>query len=1072
MNKLGKVAVAAVALVGGLSVFAADCVSVKPLALYRTEKAQDVQFYDAAGRALFLGAHPGAKLVVAPLGAVRANVPLKEAEVGKAGLPIDDPSFWRETSKVELNTGDHLKVRRGGYAVSAFVPATCDLALTPDKNGQRTHYSQCFHRLWYDRDLNELSQNISQHLGATHAPTNAAYVRFLVPWSPYDQFRELRLVPANYAKRRDYGPEGSAHPGEIVLPARPKCQEVYAAAQLVKETRTVTGRTLPVVSAPTEGAAFHIWIGRNPGGVKVDKEGFAIVRRGRDVYAFGNHPRGTIIAATELVKRVSDFFWWRPDRTCGLSFTPCAALDFLSVADANETPAFPMRTFSGGNPLVQYAYNDWIVWHRCFRAYRAGDVFGASQYHAKSHGFYAIVGGSFMELAMDGGARDEFFPMENGRRRVGSMVGQPCYGNPACVKATLEAVERRLEAAPDDWEGFNFNYSDDWICCECPDCQKPIKLPQGGELVCKSPNAHVDPEFRSTRTYLVANEIARIVRRHSPGKRVFMLSYYYTAALPAVKLEPEISLLHCIFCKRTLRFGIMTQDEKRPFGRASWPELLSAWIKREPQATGLYDYYYSAIPALYAEPAKANLEMLAKAGALRSHVETQYDVPNRSCGSFGTESSLWDLNALDQVLLAELDWNPHQDVGALRSAALRRMYGEDAAAEMEAFYRIFARKWFDRSYEAWVADETPATEVYVNFVSRPKIEQRLMDCLERAKAKAATPAGRRQLERMIGVMKAIKAATGREELPLVQLLDAEWKDPDSVRWGWAHTVRDFRNALPDVTNPEEMTCDLAKTPPSPAKVKTEVDLAADSRYLYYRVRPGKGGGYVELDFFVKDAPRRFFAPADKVTTGRIPLCAVREKPEAEIVYVFRRFDAKGNVSFGRAASNVSRQFPGEGWRANSKLVTAVESVFDPSDDPKLGLNVKPPMSFPDAELAASPLNEMFPTGGRHDGGKGIRRVRGVPVFDSGYGYGFSRRFDAKAGEMWRISGDRWKYHGYAPVEVWFYGEKGKIRDISMPNANQKPDGTFALDFACPPGTTSFSVIFYNSYVKQLKAVRR
>lgn len=1082
-----------------VSVLAAELFPVEPMAMYRAGEPSDIQFYDQAGRALWLGHYSGAKLVTAPAEAVSANVKLEKCVPGGKGESVDDPAFWRERSKVIENDGTHLKVGRYGYALSIPVPAVYDFRCDSSPEDPRKGYhTECMNRIWYDRDMREIGMNNSRHLQTFTAPTNAVYVRFLIPWSQYDNFNACRLVPANfytnhvlYLKKgesfsdRFAGERIDWHPGEVVLASGADCREVFAAAELVREVKTITGRRLPVVATPTPGAKFHVYVGRGfaearglLGGALAEKlkdsDGYAIRRKGKDVFAFGATPRGTMLACVRLLEEVSDFYWWRPNRDCGLNFTPKAELDFASVRATDDKPVFPHRSFTyGGNPCSP-EYDDWAVRHYFFRGYSAAPAFTAQLYHAKSHGFYCQIGDNFLGLVFRHGGeiKDDWWPEINGTRRVGTTDGQPCYSNPEVVAKTVESVNKILDDPPEEWDRFCFDYSDSWSCCECPACLADIALPDGSVQKCSDKLATKDPHFRSTRTYMVANKVAEAVAARFPNKPVAMLAYIYTAPRPKVKLHPSIRVNYATYDTTTMRFPSSEQTSPVLYAPEGWAARTAEWCAEEPQAIGMYEYFFTAAPAMFAEAAAANLRQMADVGGgFNVHSQTQWDDQGKSGESFGRNEQMWDVNAMDQILISQLFWNPYRDVDKLRSEFLSRVYRE-GAKDMEDYYRLFRKRWFDRGFTTWMNCHTPAQDVYADFIIKPKIEKELYACLERALAKTTSPAAKRHLERKIQTLRDMRAATGRSDLPFVPELASSWQDVTSPQWNRALTIQDFRDALPDMSDPEQMTCDLAKTPPALSKTKTCVDFACDSRYLYWRVSADDQGGYTELVFpWGKPSKNHSFFTSGKaqVETGRIPMSAIRSSPTNAVTYVIRRFNAKGDCSFGRAAENKTRSYPGESYRSFSTLDPEADSVFADDADFKLGIDARPPILFRDEELENHPLMDKFKFSRRRDGGQNMRRVRGVPVYDTGYGLGFVNGGAAKGGDEFVVRGDRWRYGGYTAVAAWFFDKDGKkIRDLAMPWQESRKDGPFAFRFSCPDGTVSFDVMIYDSYVKDIE----
>lgn len=1072
---------------------------IEPATLYRARQRCDIQFYDDSGRALQPGRYAGAVLAPSPARAAYSNVELDRVDVDHKGILVDDPAFWTEKSGVATNTGSHVAVKRGGFAVSVPVPAIYDLRHTPDPSDPRKGYNrEAIYRIWYDIDHREIGMTNTKHLGCEHAPKDAVYVRFLIPWSRYGNFRQLRLVrayfpgghPLSLEKDESFssrfgGMHTEYHPGEIVLGEANDGRELYAASELVRDVKAITGKTLAVVSSPTPSSEFHVFVGRgaaakvgllsnflggrNSLAKKLEgTDGYAIRRKGKCIYVFGDAPRGTIVAARRLLEQVSDFYWWRPDRESGLNYTKADRLDFLAARDAEDVPVFRLRTTSyGGNPYVP-AYDDWAAHHGIFRTIGRGEVVDSYMYHGYCHGFYSSIGGNYLDLAFGHGGdkSEDMWPMADGKRRVGTHMGQPCYSNPKVMAQTLSSVNRILDNAPDEWDYFAFDYSDSWLCCECPGCLEPIPLPDGRLLECKSKSADKDPVFRSTRTYMVANEIARVVESRFPGKKTKMLAYIYTAAPPEIKLNKSLRVNYATYDTSSMRFPTMEQTEPALYAPESWAARTAKWCRIEPQALGMYEYFFTAAPAMFAEAAQTNLMQMATAGGRYSvHTQTQWDDDGKSSESFGQNCRLWDVNSMDQVLVAKLFWNPFADLKTLRREFLDKVYLE-GSVEMEEYYNLFSKRWFDRTYKAWMNCHTPAPEVYSKFIIDAKIEEQLLSLLEKAMEKTSSPAAKKHLSRKISALREMRLATGRETLPFVPEMKEEWQYASSPQWNKAIVFDSFRDALP---SNEEIAMEMARTPPMPSKVKTRVDFACDREYLYWRVDPGTSGGYVEM-IFREGKPERmhyFYAGTNGVETGRIPMAAIRADKSSPIGYVIRRFDDSGNCSFARPDSNKTWAYPGESARSFSSLDPAVESEF--VEDPllrRLGAEAKAPMAFGDGNLLTGPLAEMFPGVSRKDADVRMRKILGRQAVDTGYGYGFTKRFPAKEGEAYICKGDRWVYSGgFTPVVAWFYGKDGKkISDRGIDWEAGRKSGPFEFKFWCPEGTESFNLIVYDSYV--------
>ena len=932
------VGIAAVAGVAGEARFL-----VEPFRLYRSETARDIRFYDGEGRPLFFGHYPNARLATSPAGAVSANVKLEEVPVPKLygpEFPIDTPSFWQERSLVVSNGGDRVEIRPCGYAVSIPVPITMDLRFTADaKEPRRGCPHRMPQRIWLDADMREIGGNYLMQ--GNYAPTNAAFTRYTISHSIHNQGFRLAC-----SRKAQPAYSSVAHPGEIVLAPGCDIRERWAAVQLVRWTKCITGRTLAIVTEPTKGVSPRVFLGRRWAEGRYDDElkqiagrdGYAIRRKGTDVFAFGALGRGTIYAAAALLEDVADFVWWRPNAYCGVNFRACDAVPFAAAKDALSSPAFPRRTWAtgGGN---QDDYNDWVAWNFTTRLYQPRDPFLATDYRCKERGHLGQIGDSFLRLPLSVEKRDDFYPVVSGKRMVGTPVGQPCFSNPDVMKATRAGVRKVFEHTPEEYELFCYDYSDSWLCCECENCMKPIRLPQGGELKATAVRPQDDPFFRSTRTYMAANEVADEVRRLKPGLDVLMLAYIYTAANPSVKLDDSIRLIFATYDTCSMRFPTLAQTKGTLYAPESWATRFRRWLDREPQAIGMYEYFFTASPAMLSEAAAANMAEMAKAGGRHVHSQSQTDDHWKAAESFGRNEQMWDANAMDQWMVSRLMWDPFQDVNALRRRFLERVYGRKAAATLAEAYALFGKAWFDPGYKAWFNCHTAAPDAYVKFIVRPGIEKRFCEILDAALAACDNACGRKQLARMIATYRDFKAATGREDVPFVPELAGEWQDAGSPQWNRAFEVPAFREALATNKAPER------------ASAVTKVLFACDARYLYFNVASDmRKGSRERIELRFRPDPRsdrEFFLCADGThedasgfdptwesgwqtngRTGRIPMAAIRATPTNTISYVCLRTDARGVLSYGRSATNVKNVYPGTSVDSFSTLVPEKDSVFD------------------------------------------------------------------------------------------------------------------------------------------------
>lgn len=418
-----------------------------------------------------------------------------------------------------------------------------------------------------------------------------------------------------------------------------------------------------------------------------------------------------------------------------------------------------------------------------------------------------------------------------------------------------------------------------------------------------------------------------------------MLAYIFTSAWPAVPPHPLIRVRFASYDTSSMRFPLREQTAPATYAPESWAKRYAQWLEGHPAGMGAYEYFFTSIPAMFAEAAATNMQDLARAGAASFHSQTQPDTSRKSIESFGLNSTLWDMNAMDQWLISRLMWDPFQPVDALRATFIRRLYGA-AAPEMTAYYEQFSRAWFNRGNTAFVNCHTPAGKVYETFIVAPGLEQPLRDLLAAAVRKAAHPATRRHLQQKLAAYDQMGASLGRLAVPRVDEIAGEWEDGGSPQWNRAFAAATFRDAL---------NFDYAS---NLATNHTEVRLMHDTTHLYFRLAasgraaadPAAPGEHYPMDdrveFIFNHAEKRartlFAVGADGASAdlrnwdprfdagwqtkpihvaegwgavGRIPLAAVADATGTSLEAVLIRVAADGEESYFRSDTNRSTTHP-------------------------------------------------------------------------------------------------------------------------------------------------------------------
>lgn len=909
---------------------------IQPLTAYRVDAPQQaIQFYDAKGRSLYFGFFPkGSTLVFSPAEAVTANVALAPIPLDK-NMPISVPDrCWIEISN-QAKGREGVVLDKSGYAVSSYIPANWTLKATRVKEKEGNTYAAPT-QLWYDGDHNVIEQG-----NASKDAPEVVYYRIYRMYSEDGCDLLLTFNPDRELPASAVIPE---HPGEIVLSPTADLRERFAATEIARHVKLITGRALPILCAPTQTRNKKLFLGQTFAGEFKDdlaflkgSDGFAVRSKGDAVFIFGATSRGTLNGIFRFIEKNSDIIWYRPDSTFGTVFTPMKEMTFTQ-ADFRSKPAFRYRTWSGpgGND-----YSETYLWQLRngvggYYKVRDGN-FPVAYYRQKELGRFASVGGNWSELPFaQCPDNEDFYATINGKRVV-SKWGQPCFSAPGLFQATLAEAEKRLAEAPEELDFFTYDYSDSWACCECDACMRPIKLPDGSLLTAKSIVPMKDPLFRSTRTFIEGSRLVAALNETHPGLDCFMLAYIYTAAYPAIKPHSNLLVRFAAYDTSSMRFPLSEQTSPTLYAPESWATRYAQWLKEHPEGMGGYDYFFTAIPAMFAEAAATNMQELAKVGAPSFHSQSQPDTARKSIESFGLNSTMWDMNAMDQWLISHLMWDPFQDVAALRADFIRRVY-QAAAPEMTEYYRLFGEVWFDRSNKTFVNCHSSATMVYNTFIVKLGLEKPLRDLLVAAEKKATRESSKRHLQQKLVAFDMMGSALGRMSIPLVTEIASEWEDAASPHWNRAFVANTFRDAL---------NFDFEK---NISATQTEVRLMCDKEYLYFRIATdfnssigeSKGEAYpmrdrVELVFRTDVKQHALFAigsdgatsdlknwdhrydsgwrvrvlPLEKGwgAVGRIPLPAIVQEGGKNFVAVFLRVTDEGKDSFFRSDTNKSRTYP-------------------------------------------------------------------------------------------------------------------------------------------------------------------
>lgn len=265
-----------------------------------------------------------------------------------------------------------------------------------------------------------------------------------------------------------------------------------------------------------------------------------------------------------------------------------------------------------------------------------------------------------------GDVHPEYFPLISGKRRVPldgkrAMGWQPCASNPEVARimgaAVVEYFRKNPEAA-----GVNFAVNDGGGDCTCPACR-----------ALDAPGADYSQRLGMSDRYVkLSNQVCQAVRQEFPSKLLVYLAYGAARSVPSTA-SPDPMLL-----------PVLTTPDN---AFAAW----DAWMKTGVRHMGLYVHHNDSF------------FILPKFDVFQAAKRIRYAVASGRARVFYMEThTIWPFNDVVPYVVADLLWDPRQDVDRILDEYYTSFYGP-AAAPMREFHRAL-----DAGYRRWLeAEGTP-----------------------------------------------------------------------------------------------------------------------------------------------------------------------------------------------------------------------------------------------------------------------------------------------------------------------------------------------------------------------------
>jgi len=702
---------------------------------------------------------------------------------------------------------------------------------------------------------------------------------------------------------------GGRPEAEIIIDAKAPPAIKFAAEELQSFAGKISGAKLPIVNIQgSSKVKIFLGVPADSGILKdlnekykddlsklIGNDGYAVRTDGNNICIFATEPKGVLNGVYNFLDRNSDIIWPRGLEPFDAIYSSDPNLN-VKYSDYIDIPKFILR----GWHICDYpkqsheATELWMIRNRC-------NFIGASNVtelleRRQKHGFIVEFGGghnlnTFL-LPPEKYAKEhsEYYAFMDGRRRPEGR-NQLCFTNEEMTQEVIRVLEEKIKAAPPYVKHFNIMIEDNWNLCECPECKKPITLPNGTVI---SPD---DEAFRSTQFFTFLNKVAEAIYQKYPDKQINSFGYYFTAVPPKVKLFKTINVRFCPYVK---------DDKKTVENNPKWKKRTEEWIAITPNI--IWREYYgcaSDFPRPLSDVVAQDLQFISKLGVRRVFAEYVPDAERKNRYKKSSTEN-WDASAMEFWIISQLYWDPYQDVNKLKEKYITRTYHE-AASAMSEYFRLIHDAWYSNPAPSHWNDNAVKSAAF--YILGKGLEKPCRDALTKAEQMTSDPKIKQLIIRNRNCFESLLKEAAMQKAPSIQIPFMQTKscpdfDFDSAVWKNAASIDGF---------------EIMDSPEKKSQFKTIIKLFHDRRNFYIGIKcfdPTPGSMYSlpagqKRDTWPKGDHIELFFDGDKKASGG---------------YYHLAFDFSGNTydacSFDKKWDGnwelQTKMFP-DGWSAVAKI---------------------------------------------------------------------------------------------------------------------------------------------------------
>ena len=469
----------------------------------------------------------------------------------------------------------------------------------------------------------------------------------------------------------------------IVVPAKATVAERFAAQELQRYLRQISGAQLTIQSEaqPTKGA--RLFVGATSPGLKErkallakDPDAFAVKTIGTDLLLVGATDRSTLYAVYDLLEHDLGCRWLAPGPDW--EHVPSKPTIELPRLHRVESPAMKYRFLRMTRPAEPGSWNEhclsWAAKQRInigsgwpqlelpesfrqrggFRAWMAPHSMIPNLLPAKEH---------FPK-------HPEWYALHRGKRRLLRRT-QLCTTNPEVIDRIATGLGKMFDARP-EMDFMGMGQADGTGFCACEKC----RALDTGEIWDRG------LPVLTERWLTFINAVARKLQKTHPGKKVYTLAYHQTFRPPdpeAIKPEPNVMIQ--VVNSRPNYVCFVHRFEAQGCPRhAKFRKGLEQWVAMTPGGVMVYEYTPHSTFCMAPFPALhkfvADIKYLHRVGLVG------YE------GQSGPTA--WGTYGIALYAIAKTTWDPTVDAEALLKDYCDHAFGE-ASEPMQRFVHAVRR---------------------------------------------------------------------------------------------------------------------------------------------------------------------------------------------------------------------------------------------------------------------------------------------------------------------------------------------------------------------------------------------